>query len=79
MMLTVLKIEERRSKFGGIFYYLFAKDEQGKSYRTCLYPQYGNFRRWRTIIQKGTGTVIDNVICKGQLIDADSFPIIKEI
>ena len=81
MKMTVLKIVKHQSKLqaGSIFYYLFAKGEDSKSYKTCLSSKYGNFNRWITILNKGTGTVFYDVKCHGRLIDADSFPkILKE-
>jgi len=78
MKAMLLKTEKRTSKFGGNFYYLFFKGEDGKSYRSCLYPNYGNFRRWQDIIGK-ENIALDGLIAKGKMIDADSFPrIIKE-
>lgn len=73
MKATLLKIQKQASRMGGHFYYAFFKGEDGKSYRTCLYPQYGNFKRWEGFLTK-QNVVLDNLQMKGKLIDADSFP-----
>lgn len=73
MKATLLKVDKKPSRFGGEFYYLFFKGEDGKSYRSCVYPKYGNFKRWHGIVNK-VGAVLDNLIAKGSMIDADSFP-----
>lgn len=46
-----LRITKTSSKYGGSFFYLFLKGVDGKSYRTCLYPNCRNFSRWRRIIK----------------------------
>jgi hypothetical protein len=73
MKATLLKTKEHISKFGGKFYYAFFKGEDGKSYRSCLYPNYGNFPRWLPFIGK-EGILLDGLNPKGSMIDADSFP-----
>ena len=78
MKVTVTKISSHTSKLGGIFYYIFAKTEAGKSVKCCVYPQYRNFQRWERVLSMAPGTVLDNCIVRGDLLDADSFPIIKE-
>lgn len=77
MKAVITKIEHKDSKFGGIFFYMFLKGEDGKSYRTCIYPNCRNFSRWKSIIEEYHRTesliVLKNlVIKKGTLIDADS-------
>ncbi len=77
MNYEIQKIESHRSRHhGGIFYYVFFKSEDGKSYRTCLDPKLRNFRRngWGQIIEGGAGTIISNVRTMGNLVDADSTP-----
>ena len=74
MKATLLKTQETTSKFGGKFYYAFFKDALGKSYRSCLYPNYGNFARWRSFIGK-QGIILDGLIAKGTMVDADSYPV----
>jgi hypothetical protein len=73
MKATLLKTQKTTSKFGGDFFYAFFKGEDGKSYRSCLYPKYGNFSRWSGLIGK-ENVVLDGLNLKGRMIDADSFP-----
>jgi len=77
----VLKITRTGSKYGGEFTYVFFKLEDGRSARTCLSPQCGNFKRWKDILWKittGQEVVLDGLVLKKQgLVDADSF--IKEV
>jgi len=73
MRATLLKTQEQVSKFGGKFYYAFFKGDDGKSYCSCLYPNYGNFKRWQCLIGK-ENVVLDNLNVRGNMIDADSFP-----
>lgn len=71
----ILKIEQKPSRFGGSFYYLFFKGEDGKSYRTCLSPNYRNWKRWEGTLK--VGTVVGGLVVKRPgLIDADSRPVI---
>jgi len=81
MRTTVTGIKKNISKYGGHFYYIFFKNEEGISLRSCLDPKMGNFSRWEKIIEKAVaGEVfeVDNLIQKGNIIDADSFPKIIE-
>lgn len=73
MRATLLKTEKRVSKFGGNFWYVFFKGEDGKSYRSCLYPACRNFLRWQPFIGK-EGVELEGLIARGRLIDADSWP-----
>jgi hypothetical protein len=77
MKVTLLRTQEKTSKFGGKFFYFFFKGENGKSYRSCMYPQYGNFKRWQEFVGK-KDIVLDNVNVNGAMVDADSFPRIVE-
>jgi len=52
MKAKVMKIDTRRSYQGGIFYYVFFKAEDGTSWQTCLYPSYGNFINWKSVIER---------------------------
>ena len=79
MMLQAIKVEEKESRYGGKFYYLFFKDPnaaQGtRSFRTCIYPQYGNFRRWQPVVEavkRGEEVLLINLCKRGRLVDADS-------
>jgi len=84
MKLTVLKIQKTQSRFGKDFYYIFMKSEEGKSYKTCAYPNYGNFVRvgWDKVVKAGAGAVleyINPIVTKG-LIDADiSFKLLPKV
>jgi len=73
MKATLLKTQKMPSKFGGYFYFAYFKGEDGKSYRSCLYPSYGNFQRWKSLIGR-ENVVLDNLVAKGKMVDADSFP-----
>ena len=73
MIATLLKTQQHKSKQGGIFYFAFFKDTAGKSYRSCLYPHFGNFKRWQAFIGK-SGIVLDGLNARGNMVDADSFP-----
>jgi len=71
-----IKVMEQKSYDGGIFYFLFFKGEDGQSYRTCVSPKCGNFRRWQPIIRDTMLHMeiwLDGLILRGRrLIDADS-------
>jgi len=71
MKAQITSIKPTLSKYGGKFYYVFFKNEQGESYKTCLYPNMRNFARWRSVMKQGA--VLTNLIVKSKkLIDADS-------
>jgi hypothetical protein len=76
MRLTVLKIKPQKSRYGKFFYYIFLKSDEGKSFKTCAYPKFGNFRRcgWDKVVAQGIGTIIEYnslpINTKG-LLDAD--------
>jgi len=77
MKAKIIKIQEKASRYGKYFYYIFFKDESGKSSRTCIYPQYRNYARWQGIIErffKSEGEVwVEGLNLKGErLVDADS-------
>ena len=86
MKAKLIKIQERPSRFGGVFYYLFFKNTEGASFKTCVAPYYGNYRRWRPVIdmfyKEQRELWLDGLIVKGKtgrLIDADSdFKIIPD-
>ena len=70
-------IKERESKYGGRFYYVYFKEyESGKSYKTCLSPNYRNYKNWRSLIESFKDKVVEveNARANGNLIDADSTP-----
>lgn len=80
MKYLVMKMSKVPSKTGGHFYYIFFKDEEGKSFKTCVYPQYRNFLNWKPLIIQFTNNSIPKKpiyveglrIKQGNLIDADS-------
>ncbi len=79
MNYEIQKIESHKSKHhDGIFYYVFFKADNGENHKTCLDPKMRNFRRngWDEIVRGGIGTIITNVRKIGNIIDADSKPLI---
>jgi len=77
MQARIMKVEEKRSKYAGMFYYVFFKDtETGKSIRSCIDPKMGNFRRWEPLLHPGM--VLGNLRTINRngatIIDADSLP-----
>lgn len=86
MELKVLKIQEKPSKYGGKFYYIFFKDQSsGKSYRTCVFPQCRNYGAWNRLIRDFTRDTDHDFIArglrvkKGTLLDADCFAGVRKI
>ncbi len=80
MIATIIKIQKKRSRYGGYFFYAFMKGEDGKSYYTCLYQKMRNFSRWKKVLDIGT-TLSNLRLVKGnpKLVDADSrFKIVEE-
>ena len=61
---------------GKLFYWMFFKDMEGKSYRTFLRPGYGNFNRWQIAfdaVKSAEELWLDGLVVKGyRIIDADS-------
>lgn len=75
----ILKIEKKPSKINKIFYYIFFKGSDGKSYRTCLDPANRNFQNWQNIMKAGnvlTGIRMKKYMGR-DIIDADSLPRVK--
>lgn len=74
MLATVTSVTSKPSKFGGEAFLITFKGEDGKSYRTWVATNNGNFQRWSDIIFKwGKGVVLAGLVIKGgNLIDADS-------
>lgn len=81
MIATIIKIEKKRSRYGGFFYYCFMKTASGKAVYTCLYERMRNFKRWAKVMDPGI-TLSNLHLAKGKkdnLIDADSkFRVVKE-
>lgn len=71
MIATLIKLQKRRSLYGGYFYYAYFKGEDQKNYYTCLYPKKRNYSRWKKVLEIGT-TFTNLRLKKGNLIDADS-------
>ena len=81
MRATLLRTTKRPSKYGRSFHYAFFKGEDGKSYRSCLYEDCGNFKRngWAGLIGK-QGVMLDGLrVIDKNIIDADSVPKIVEV
>ena len=80
MVATLIKLQKKRSKYGGYFYYAFFKGEDSRSYYTCLYPKMRNYSRWKKVLN--IGTTFSNlrlVRDKTKLVDADSkFQVMEE-
>ena len=77
MRVVITKVKQKRSKYGDIFYYVFFKDRDKNSYKTCIYPKMRNYQNW--IGKLKAGLMLDNVMItrfNKKLIDADSRPII---
>jgi len=79
MKAKITKIDEKPSKFGGLFYFIFFKLEDGHSAKTCIYPNYGNARRWlpeigkwKAALKEGREVWLDGLMLRGNLVDADS-------
>lgn len=83
MKAQITGINRVPSKFGGDFYYMFFKGEEGDTYKTALYPTYRNFKRWKPlVVENKLGACLDGLIVKNKkerLIDADSLFIISEV
>jgi len=73
MKATLLKTVCKKSNYGGHFYYAFFKGEDGRSYRSCLFPQCGNFKRWQRFVGK-EAVELENLNVRGDIVDADSYP-----
>ena len=69
MKLQITSFKNTPSKYGGFFYYVFFKDEAGKNYKSCIYPNCRNFNKWRSVLKRGA--ILNNLISAG-LVDADS-------
>ena len=75
MKATITIVKREPSNYGGSAYLLGFQGEDGKSYRTWVATNCGNYHRWRPIIEKGRGTAVEGLNIKaGRLISADSFP-----
>lgn len=73
MKATITKVQKRKSKYGEYFYYLFFMGEDGKSYKSCIYPKMRNFRNWENFLITGI-ILADLEVMNKNLINADSRP-----
>ena len=66
---------------GKLFYWMFFKDSEGKSYRSFLRPGYGNFNRWQVAfdaVKNAKEVWLDGLVLKGKgIVDADSRFMVK--
>lgn len=78
----LVKTQKTPSKYGGDFFYLFFKGEDGKSYRSCVVSTYRNWKNWRDIVEnfsEDSPIWLDGLSLKNGMVDADSNPrIIKD-
>ena len=78
MKAKIVRIKETDSKLHrGIFYYIFFKDAESKSYRTYINSKCKNYQRWDKILDKvytsDKEIWLDGLILKSnKLINADS-------
>lgn len=78
-MFKVIKVKEDKDKHGYPFFWIFFRNlSDGRSARTCVVPGFGNYNRWKWVIDKVRSG--EEVFLKGlsylnrkqRLIDADS-------
>jgi len=75
MKLTLMKVKREKSRYGGHCFGLFFRSDEGKSYRSWLYPFCNNFVKWKLVLESGEGTEIENLKLKTpHIVDADSEP-----
>ena len=81
MIYTANSIAKRVSKYGGDFYYIFLKREDGQSFKTCIDPKLRNFKQWAGIVDrllKGEELQLSGLEeMDGNRINADSTPTIS--
>ena len=71
MKAQITSFKEQKSKYGDTFFYVFFKDQNGQSLKSCIYPNMRNFQKWDKVVKPGM--VLDNLKLKHKgLIDADS-------
>ena len=74
---TLLRTSRQASRYCGHFWYFFFKLEDGKSARSCIAENMGNFSKWKSFCGK-ENVLMSGLVLKGSnLIDADCSP--KEI
>lgn len=68
--------QQRKSKHGGVFYYIFF-EKDGKKYKTMAYEKLRNFYAWKPLLTATRGCIVGGLkLVKGNLIDGNSKPII---
>ena len=79
MQAQITSFKACKSKYGDIFYYLFFKDEYGKSYKSCIYTNMRNYYKWQKVIgmlkqyNPHRGLVLDGLSIKEKTLNnADS-------
>jgi len=75
MRALITGIKLRTSKYGGTFKHIFFKNLiTGQSFKTCVADKFANSIRWKYV---APGMVLDNLLTKGGIVDADSVFIIE--
>jgi len=77
MVAKILKVEQKKSKYGDFFHYVFFKEEEtGKSFRTCIYQNMGNARHWDGLMEPGNVLGGLRTINRNgsRIVDADCIP-----
>ncbi len=73
MILTIMEIKKKPSRYGGHFFYVYFKSQKGKDYYSCIFPKLRNYQRWKKVLRVGvTLKELRLVVGKTKLIDADS-------
>lgn len=71
MTATIITIQRKLSQYGGYYFLVMFKGEDGRSYMTYVYPRMRNYARWKPLLKEGITLTNLNVKSK-TLIDADS-------
>tara|TARA_R110000824_G_scaffold342721_2_gene529170 strand:- start:169 stop:498 length:330 start_codon:yes stop_codon:yes gene_type:complete len=80
---TFKGIQQRKSKHGGTFFYLFFEDKKGNALKVMAYPKLKNFINWLPFLTLTRGAIVGNLkLLKGydNVINGNCKPIIlKEV
>lgn len=78
MKARITKVDSHKSrKTDGVAYLVCLKGEDGKSYNSWVDSGYRNYQGWKDLMV--VDNLLDNLrVAKGNLIDADSRPILIE-
>lgn len=71
MRATIISIQRKLSQYGGYYFLVSFKGEDGKSYISYIYPRLRNYNRWKPLLKEGI-TLTNLNIVKKNIIDADS-------